>query len=261
MAIGDPTWTQIADVEENDLTDFNSTTTSGAGLIAASTTAALAGTYGVLITTVLGTANETAYGTLSGTTNKTEKTIETLFDPNALTMALNDTFFLIRAGGSGAISTTMRVDLLFNTSSQYTITAIMFNDASGAHATTASVITDASHTIRIVWKASTAVGANNGYLYLYIDDVFIEALTGIDNDGYDIDTVAFGAFSGIDAGTGGTFFLDNCQVYDGIYHSTGISGSATLSGDLDVTLVALAFPQITTRLTNTYLTTSAVAGT
>lgn len=234
----EPTWTQVADVEEGDLTDFNSTTTSGAGLIAASLVAALAGSYGVLITTVEGTAGETAFGTLSGTTNQVEKTVEFLLEipPAELVMANGDIFNVMLAVGSGTGTFAFTVFLRYTTASGYEILPRYFDDAGTGTTLTGQVISaGASHKIRITWKAATGAGANNGYLNAYVDEVRFASYATIDNDGHDVDLVRFGAVTGIDAGTGGIFYLDNCQVYDGIAgitYNQSPSGAITPTGSI-----------------------------
>ena len=70
-------------------------------------------------------------------------------------------------------------------------------------------ITDWPHYLEIDWKASTAVGANNGGLTFWIDGVQKANLTGIDNDTRKIDQARLGAVNGIDSGTRGTYYFDD----------------------------------------------------
>jgi hypothetical protein len=58
------------------------------------------------------------------------------------------------------------------------------------------------------WRTSTAAGANNGGLTLWIDGVQQANLTGVDNDTRRIERVRLGAVAGIDTGTRGTYYFD-----------------------------------------------------
>ena len=71
----------------------------------------------------------------------------------------------------------------------------------------------------IDWRASTASGANNGGLTLWIDGTQRANLIGIDNDTRRIDRVQLGAVMGVDSGTRGSYYFDafesRRQVYIG----------------------------------------------
>ena len=59
-------------------------------------------------------------------------------------------------------------------------------------------IGDAPHAIELDWRASTAAGANDGGLTLWLDGSQLANLGGVDNDTRRIDTARLGAVSGID---------------------------------------------------------------
>ena len=69
-------------------------------------------------------------------------------------------------------------------------------------------MTDGPHSVEWDWQASTAAGTNNGNLTLWIDGAQKASLTSVDNDTRRIDQIQWGAVSGIDASTRGTFYLD-----------------------------------------------------
>lgn len=58
------------------------------------------------------------------------------------------------------------------------------------------------------WRAATGVGANDGGLTLWIDNIQQATLTGVDNDTRRIDRVRLGALTGIDTGTRGIYYFD-----------------------------------------------------
>jgi len=64
------------------------------------------------------------------------------------------------------------------------------------------------HYIKLDWKASSAAGANNGYVTLWIDGAQKANLTGVDNDTRLIDRIRLGAVAGLDTGTRGTYYFD-----------------------------------------------------
>lgn len=64
------------------------------------------------------------------------------------------------------------------------------------------------HSIEIDWKASTAPAANDGYFSLWLDGTARGGLTVIDNDQAQVGAVRWGAVDQVDAGTGGSFLLD-----------------------------------------------------
>lgn len=182
----------------------NSNLSSG-GFVA-NTVSALKGTYGIEVTV---DSSSDVYGTLEDATNLTELSVEFLFDPNGLTMANGDVFTLMQARGSGSGGVAFRINLS-KTGSNYEISAAHINDSGSGSATNAVVISDAPHSVRVHWKASTGPGNNDGELTLFIDEVRIEKRTGLDSDGHDVDDIRFGAM-GVDAGTSGTFYLDEMR--------------------------------------------------
>ena len=94
-------------------------------------------------------------------------------------------------------------------SGAYQIRAALLDDGTTwINTNTWYTITDAFHSIELDWRASTAPGANNGGLTLWIDGVQQADLTGVDNDTRRVDRARLGALSGIDAGTRGTYYFD-----------------------------------------------------
>jgi hypothetical protein len=63
--------------------------------------------------------------------------------------------------------------------------------------------------IELSWNASTAPGANNGNLTLWLDGAQIASLTVIDNDQQNIDKVSLGVVDGMDSTTQGIYFFDD----------------------------------------------------
>jgi Leucine-rich repeat (LRR) protein len=59
-------------------------------------------------------------------------------------------------------------------------------------------LSDAPHTIEIDWQASSADGANDGYIQLYMDDGLLEEMTGLDNDTHIVSSLRIGFIGRLD---------------------------------------------------------------
>jgi uncharacterized protein YegP (UPF0339 family) len=132
------------------------------------------------------------------------------FDPNTIAMASNDNhlIFLGRtANGTAAGTTILQLELRYS-AGKYQLRALILNDATAFTSSGWTTITDAPHAIELDWRASTAAGANNGGLTLWIDGVQQANIANIDNDTRRMESVRLGALTGIDAGTRGTYFFD-----------------------------------------------------
>jgi len=128
------------------------------------------------------------------------------FDPNSIPMVNNDAHIIFK-GYAGASTEVLKVEFR-KSGVDYQIRASVSNDASAFTSSNFFTITDALHSIEIDWRASTAPGANNGGLTLWIDGVQQVDLTGVDNDTWRVDSARLGALSGIDTGTRGTYYFD-----------------------------------------------------
>jgi hypothetical protein len=72
------------------------------------------------------------------------------------------------------------------------------------------LLTDAPHTIEIDWQAASSDGANDGFAELYLDDVLLEALTGLDNDTIFVESFRIGFTSRLGGKSiSGIFYIDD----------------------------------------------------
>lgn len=199
------------DHETGDLSQYTSTATDS-GDLSVSDTAALAGTgYGLscLIddTTVI-------YGQKDlGSPNTAGKVRARCYiDPNTLTMAnTNDiAFLLIRS----ATTTRISVWLRYATVGGYQIYAVGTGDA-GSQTSSNYNITDAPHYVEVYMTRAANSTSADGTFTLWVDGV--EKFT-VTYDNYDafpsFQVVRMGAAADIDAGTSGTFYLDELIVND-----------------------------------------------
>jgi hypothetical protein len=131
------------------------------------------------------------------------------FDPNSITMLDNEDFYLLH-GYSGTSTVTLRIKFR-QSSGAYQIQSSLLNDSSTWILSSWITISDAPHSIELDWQASTAVGANNGGLTLWVDGLQQANLSGVDNDTQRIDRVRLGAVTGLSSGTRGTCYFDQFE--------------------------------------------------
>jgi len=189
-------WDQEADLEEGDLTDFDST--SGTGL-AATTDAALAGSYGMAVTIDDTTGR---YGVLSGLTGETTVTAEFTANIDDLTISNGNIFQLMSLGGFG------RIDI-YNNGGTYYVRFYMLPDVGFEYTDVA--ISSGDFTVRYVVQASSGVGNDDGFMYGYLNGELVASYTGIDNDTKSLNSIEFGAVAELDAGTSGTLYMDDMR--------------------------------------------------
>lgn len=221
-----PTWDKTADLEEGDLTDFNAT--SGTGL-SASGAAARSGSYGFAVAI---TDTTVRYGQFTGPAD-TSMTIEWNFNLNSLTMADGDMF---RTAGclNPTASSILRAAIL-RTGADYILVASATEDGGGGGVTIGSYTlpsVSAWYLIRLVWKAATAPGANDGRVYFYVGGTTIGSLTSLDTDAQTIDDIKWGAVQGLDAGTSGTVYFDDMRYANECEYLGLLSGTLTTAGAL-----------------------------
>ncbi len=159
------------------------------------------GSYGMPIPIMDATPR---YATFTEPDSETRISAETSFDPNLLTMGNGESFYIIYG-----VNFYVRLYYLV-AGSRYQLQAFVVTDT-GSENTGYINITDAPHHIRVVWVASKGVGANDGYLLIYVDDVLEETISSIDNDTKVIDAIGFGAIAGLDAGTYGIIHFGDCK--------------------------------------------------
>ena len=142
-------------------------------------------------------------GTISGPSDDTEMTFDFWLDLNTLTMASNDQFMLAKATGSGATGVAWQVEII-KTASAYTVRCSYVDDDSAVTPLTDITLTDQYNHIVVEWQASS--GLDDGKI-TFTAGRGQEAVTGIDNDGHDIDAFEIGV-DDLDAGTIGLLYID-----------------------------------------------------
>ena len=186
--------------ESGDFSAWSSVNTGG-GDLTVSTEAKLTGNYGVQAvindTAIMGFTDDSP-------NNETRYRFRFYFDPNSITMSNAEMFALIRIY---QVSATI-LELDFRKYNGNYELSMIYNHDTGWGSTSYVAMTDAPHILEFDWKSATAVGANDGYLTIWIDGVQVRNNTNIDNDTRRIDRITMGAISGMDAGTSGTIYFD-----------------------------------------------------
>lgn len=180
-----------------------SSSTTDSGDLAASTSSAAFGTYGMQAVIDDNTA---IYVTDDVPAAEPRYRARFYFDPNSITMASGNAHYIF-IGYTGTSTAVLRIEFRFSSNS-YQIRAQLVNDSTTWTSSSWFTISDALHFVEVDWKAATASGANNGDLTLWIDGTQQANLTGVDNDTRVIDRVRLGPVSGIDSGTRGTYYFD-----------------------------------------------------
>ncbi|MBX3035699.1 MAG: right-handed parallel beta-helix repeat-containing protein [Anaerolineales bacterium] len=130
------------------------------------------------------------------------------FHPNSLTMNNNTAHFIFDGYDTDAEDYLFRLELLYENGS-YKLRPRIMKDNYATTNGSKYTISNAWHSIEIEWKKATAVGANNGYLSLWIDGTLVGTIANVDNDLWTLDFVQLGATASIDSTTSGSMLFDN----------------------------------------------------
>jgi hypothetical protein len=118
----------------------------------------------------------------------------------------------------------VRVFMAFNGSSQRLVTLVL-RRLSGVYSLMARVrrddgtradtgffdITNAPHLVEFEWRRATSPGANNGSLTLYVDEVPVSTLAGLDNDTTPVEFARLGVMTIKTAAASGMVLLDQFE--------------------------------------------------
>jgi parallel beta-helix repeat protein len=188
--------------ETGNLSAWASSTTDN-GDLSVSTAAKLKGGYGLQARI---NDNNAIFVTDNSPANESRYRARFYFDPNTIAMGKSDAHVIFQ--GINATGTVVLQIEFRKNGSNYQISAILVNDTTIFTNSGWFTISDAPHFIEVDWRASTAAGANNGGLTLWIDGTQRANITGIDNDTRRIESVRLGAVAGIDTTTRGTEYFD-----------------------------------------------------
>jgi hypothetical protein len=128
------------------------------------------------------------------------------FDPNSISMASGNAHVLFLAmNGSGQAS--FRTELR-SFQGDYQIRDVALQDNGGQIYADWVPLTDGLHFLETRWQAASGTDVSDGTLRLWLDGEPRADISDLDNDTRGVDKVRWGAVSGVDTGTRGTYYFD-----------------------------------------------------
>jgi hypothetical protein len=201
--------------DDNTLTgsalSFDSAVTDGGDLSVAAA-AKLAGTvYGVSVN--VDDAND-IYGVKSFSADKTRCRLRLYYKNSTLSATDGNDICLMNCSYSSGTGNFKLWLWYRSANSTWNIYATVRDDA-GTYLNTSyyCAVSAGEHYIEIDWKASSAAGANNGFLSLYLDGTLKETISNVDNDTRLARELQFGALSILSADRG-VYYLDEIVIND-----------------------------------------------
>jgi RHS repeat-associated protein len=182
------------------------------GDLSVSTQAAAIGSYG--LSALL---NDAASMQVSDYSPNAEKHYSARFylNPNSINLPNNHEVYIFAATQD---STGWVACLRLTRSGEYYILATCAKDDAHAWKDGKGVyITNAWQAVELEWQASSAPGANNGYVKLWVNDVLVDTISNIDSDTQILDYVSLGAVSGAPSGLSGTMYFDGFASNTGVH--------------------------------------------
>ena len=127
-----------------------------------------------------------------------------------------------------------------NSGSSYRLVMDAQNDAQAWVAGQYLAVSDDWQMLEVEWQTASAAGAGDGYVKLWINDVLVDTLSGLDNDTRHVTKASIGAVAGLDAGTAGTVYWDGFEARRGSHIGPlGFApGRKSLAAPLRVSLAA-----------------------
>jgi uncharacterized repeat protein (TIGR02543 family) len=196
------------DFESGDLSKWSGASTNS-GNLGVSTDAADQGIYGLKVNI---SSTSSMYARYYPPILEDEYHAQFRFHPNSLSLANGKAHYIYDGMHYVTGSRLIRLEILSENSEHKLRVQVRRDD--GTYASTGKyVISNDWHTIQVGWKAASADGSHDGMAELWIDDVLMESLTGVDNDLLLLNELRFGAPSGLDTGTIGAMLFDDFTTH------------------------------------------------
>ena len=221
------------DFEENDLSDFDSLV--GEEDLAANTTAAMVGTYGMEYTMNDTSDHYGQLGTSLSVLTGNELRIRWYFDPNSVSYPDANDWYHMRVSADGtysSITLLTRVRVGWNSGTGFFLNCQVKDDADSTLGLTVTDFSDAEHYLEIYTKRESSDGAADGEFRAWIDETQLAgAITNLEN--YNVfptyDFFDIGGVGAIDATPSGSVFIDDIILRDTGDRIGQDGGGATLS--------------------------------
>ncbi len=247
------------DHEAGDLSEWDYLTTDGGDMSAAAGAALAGSNYGMsLLIDDTNVLRATAAFTPGG--GATSLRFRFYIDPNSLTMANGDSFLLLTLLTNGS-ATILEIWMEYS-SSTYQFRVVYRDDAATTVETDAGLtFSDAEHYVEVLINRATTDSSSDADFEVWIDGGPVASASGVDlYDAFnDAAYIRMGAHYGIDAGTSGTFYLDEIVLRDDDTEIGPVSSGVTITPAAGSAVAATVLGGVSAPVTLTPSPASAVA--
>jgi YD repeat-containing protein len=128
------------------------------------------------------------------------------FNPNSITAPIGDSIAIFQGQDSNGLSFQVKVRTEAN---GYEIGIVGFNDNRQAVTSSWVPFANIMHAVELEWEASSATGANDGSVLLWLDGAKVAEITNVDNDSVEIESTRLGIISPSSEDFLGTVYFDD----------------------------------------------------
>ncbi|MBI5822475.1 MAG: M23 family metallopeptidase [Chloroflexi bacterium] len=142
--------------------------------------------------------------------DETEYHARFYFHPNSISMSSGSSHFIFEGAKTSSSNDVFGLELFYE-SGAYKLRPRLLKDSYSNAYGSKYTLSNNWHVVEIEWHVSTAPGANNGFLSLWIDDVLMGTISNVDNDTHRLDQVMLGVTEGVDSTTSGSMLFDQFE--------------------------------------------------
>jgi len=142
--------------------------------------------------------------------NETHYRARYYFNPNSLVMSSGSAHYIFDGVDLSTDSNLFRLELVYE-SGAYKLRPRVMKDNYAYLTGSKYAISNAWHIVEVEWQTASAVGANDGFFSLWIDDTLMGTISGVDNDTHRLDQAKLGVTAGVDATTSGSMLFDDFE--------------------------------------------------
>ncbi len=195
--------------ESGNFSAWTSSSTDGGDLFASSQAAAV-GSYG--LEALIDDTVDIDVTDVSPN-NETHYSARFYLDPNSVNLPNNESMYVF-TGSDDAYNWKLCLGMK-RMAEYYALTLCGQNDANSWFEGRSAYITDDWQAVEIEWQAASADGANDGFAKLWINDVLVDTLGGLDTDSSRISRISLGASDSVPAGSNGSIYFDAFESRQG----------------------------------------------
>jgi hypothetical protein len=144
--------------------------------------------------------------------DETEYHARFYFHPNSISMSSGSSHLIFEGAKTSSSNDVFGLELFYE-SGAYKLRPRLLKDSYSNAYGSKYTLSNNWHVVEIEWHVSTAPGANNGSLSLWIDDVLMGTISNVDNDLHRLDQVMLGVTEGVDSTTSGSMLFDHFESH------------------------------------------------